>query len=132
MRARYVGLLPLVLVLAASCIKLDEWEKYNKLPGAACATADECQSCPEGIDWECTGPTGDQGICQVGLCRLSKGEIGLNCTAEDPGTCDYSNCVYASAAEKGLCSKTCDDLSCPGERFACTQTNRQGGGVMNW
>ena len=63
---------------------------------------------------------------------MSKGEIGLNCSGENPGTCDYSNCVYASAAETGLCSKTCDDLSCPNERFACTQTNRQGGGVMNW
>jgi hypothetical protein len=149
MRAPFMILLPLALVLAvAGCIKDDEWAKYNKQPGEQCTSADECLACAEGIDWKCDGPQGDQGICplrtrevpvdggtrtmDVAICRMSMGETGMNCTAENPGACDDSNCVYASAAEKGVCSKTCDDGVCPGARFTCTQTNRTGGGTMNW
>jgi hypothetical protein len=143
MRARPLDLLPLVLALAgAGCISEDEWSKYNKQPGDVCESADECTSCPSGATWTCEGPSGDEGICTLrdvgsggvrqGICRGSAGEPGVNCSAENPGACDYSYCVYAGAAEKGVCSRVCDDGVCPGARFVCIQTNRQSGGVMNW
>jgi hypothetical protein len=144
MRAR-TSLLSLLLVLAATgCIKIDEWEKYNKAPGERCTSADECAACPEGIDWTCDGPTGDVGICPtreatvegesgpMGVCRGSTGEPGMNCSGERPDLCDHDYCVYAGAAERGICSKVCDDGVCPDARFICTQTNLQSGGVANW
>jgi hypothetical protein len=149
MRARSTMLVLLALTLATTgCIKIDEWQKYNKAPGERCTSADECLACAEGITWDCTGPPGDQGICplrtrevptdggtvtmDIAICRMSNGEIGMNCSGESPGACDFSYCVYATAAERGVCSRTCDDGSCPSGRFACTQTPRTGGGTMNW
>jgi hypothetical protein len=133
MRASTIILLPLALVLAlAGCIKDDEWSRYNKAPGMPCETADECAACPADADWDCAGPIGDEGICMAGHCRMTTGEVGLNCNAENPGTCDYDYCVYAGAAERGLCSKTCGDGTCPGERFVCAQTNSSSGGTIYW
>jgi hypothetical protein len=131
MRSRPTSLLVLALALAvAGCISQSEWDKYNKKPGENCTSSDECGYCTEDSPKGCEGPSGDSGLCLVGVCRMTKGEIGLNCSAAS--TCDYGDCVYASSSQYGICSKVCDDSYCPGERSACVQTPRTGGGTMNW
>jgi hypothetical protein len=144
MRVRTRDLLALLLILAVvGCIKIDEWNKYNQDPGQPCTSNDECTSCPEGYDWECAGPPGDEGLCTTregeadggtitrGICRLSMGETGMNC-AGDPTICDYGYSVYANNnPSRGVCSKVCDDGVCPA-RSICIQTPKTGGGTINW
>lgn len=133
MRTRPTPLLLATLVFAtAGCISQSEWEKYNKEPGEACSSSDECGFCTEDSPEGCRGPTADGGICIAGVCRTSRGEIGLNCNAENAGTCDYTNCIFASSSQYGICSKSCETDSCPGERTACVESARTGGGVIRW